>query len=286
MPHFALAQRSPLVRVVVFLGIAVTLWMPLAWPFYRLSGQGKLPGGDLIPTAMLYGVFLVLLPLWQRRVHGLRQPWQTLGFTGGRRLGQGFLVGLGIGTLSILALASIQLVLGWAVPNIEALANPPWIPLLLGGALTALAVGWSEEVLFRGWLLGELERGFSAPWALGINSLVFAIAHFIKPLAVMVQMLPQFLGLLLLGMTLVWARRVSLRPYPRQTSLGPAVGLHSGLVWMYYVLNVGHLLEPTGRVPPWVTGLDGNPLAGLLGLTLLLGLALGFRRWVAQSRLA
>jgi membrane protease YdiL (CAAX protease family) len=279
-----LAQWPALIRVFVFLGIAVALWFPLAWPFYRLSSQGRLPGGDLIPTAMLYLVFLALLPQWQRRVHGLRQPWRAIGFTGFHRLGRGFGLGLGIGVLSIIALGGIQLVMGWAVLNAEAIANQPWGAILLGGALTALAVGWSEEVLFRGWLLGELEQGLSPRVALITNSLIFAVAHFIKPLAVMLQMLPQFLGLLLLGMVLVGARRIALLPNPRETSLGPAVGLHGGLVWMYYVLNVGQLLQPTGQVPAWVTGLDGNPLAGVLGITLLLGLAIGFRRWVVQSQ--
>jgi membrane protease YdiL (CAAX protease family) len=284
MGKWKLAQWPALARVLAFLVIAVALWLPVAWPFYRLSSQGRLPGGDLIPTAMLYLVFLALLPQWQRRVHGLRQPWRAIGFTGARRLGRGFLVGLGLGVISIMALGLIQLVMGWAVPNAEAIANKPWVSIVFGGALTALAVGWSEEVLFRGWLLGELEQGLSARMALGVSSLLFAVAHFIKPLAVMLQMLPQFLGLLLLGMTLVWARRVALLPDPRESSLGPAVGLHGGLVWMYYVLNVGQLLQPTGRVPAWVTGLDGNPLAGVLGITLLLGLAVGFQRWVVKSQ--
>ena len=286
MNKWKLAQWPALARVLAFLAIAVALWLPVAWPFYRLSSQGRLPGGDLIPTALLYLVFLALLPPWQRRVHGLRHPWRAIGFTGTRRLGWGFLIGLGLGVVSIVALGVIQLVMGWAVPNAEAIANEPWAAIVLGGAITSLAVGWSEEVLFRGWLLGELERGLSARMALVVSSLLFAVAHFIKPLAVMLQMLPQFLGLLLLGMTLGWARRVALLPTPREGSLGPAVGLHSGLVWMYYVLNVGQLLQPTGHVPAWVTGLDGNPLAGILGITLLFGLAVGFRRWVAKSPVA
>lgn len=271
-------------RVLTFLAIAVALWFPVAWPFYRLSGQGRLPGGDLIPTAMLYLVFLAILPSWLRRVHGVRQPWRAIGFTGAQRLGRGFAIGLGLGILSITTLGLIQWGMGWAALNAEAVATNSWVSIIFGGALTALAVGWAEEILFRGWLLGELERGLSARVALLANSLIFAVAHFIKPPAVMLQMLPQFFGLFLLGMILVWARRVALVPLPREDSLGPAVGLHSGLVGMYYVFNVGHLFQPTGRVPAWITGLDGNPLAGLLGITLLVALGLGFRRWVAQSQ--
>ncbi|MEB3290761.1 MAG: type II CAAX endopeptidase family protein [Leptolyngbya sp.] len=283
-PQWNVAQWPALARVFTFLGLAVVLWFPVAWPFYRLSSQGRLPGGDLIPTAMLYLVFLALLPQWQRRVHGWSQPWQAVGFTGFRRLWRGFGIGLGLGICSLVTLGLIQWGLGWAVPKADSIATEPWIAIILGGALTAFAVGWSEEVLFRGWLLGELERGLSAKMALVLNSLVFAVAHFIKPPAVMLQMLPQFLGLFLLGMILVWARRAALVPLPRMGSLGSAVGIHSGLVWMYYIFDVGHLFQVTGRVPAWVTGLGGNPLAGLLGITLLSALALGVRRWCLSSQ--
>jgi len=283
-PQWSVAQWPAFARVFTFLGLAVALWFPVAWPFYRLSSQGRLPGGDLIPTAILYLVFLALLPQWQRRVHGVRQPWIAVGFTGAQRLWRGFGIGLGIGVISLTALGLIQWGMGWAVLNTEATATEPWIAIVLGGSLMAFAVGWSEEVLFRGWLLGELERGLSAQVALIANSLIFAVAHFIKPPAVMLQMLPQFLGLFLLGMILVWARRAALGPAPRLGSLGPAVGIHSGLVWMYYIFDVGNLFQVTGHVPAWVTGVGGSPLAGILGITLLTALALGVRRWCLSSQ--
>jgi hypothetical protein len=280
-----LARKSPLVRVVVFVGGAVVLWLPLAWPLYRLSSQNRLPSGDLIPTALLYVIFLLILPYWEQQVHHIKSPWQAVGFTGAARLWQGLWMGGLIGALSLVALVTIQLVLGWATLNPTALVAGNLVAVALGGAVTALAVGWSEEVLFRGWLLQELEQGWTPGVALGVSSLIFATAHFIKPLEVILRTLPQFLGLLLLGLALGWARRIPLQPAPRKTSLGPAVGLHSGLVWGYYVVNVGHLIAPTQRVPAWVTGLDGNPLAGLLGIGVLAGLATLFFR-VSRSAVA
>lgn len=279
-----LAKQPPLIRIIAFLVSAVVLWFPLAWPLYRLSAQGRLPGGDLIPTALLYLVFVALLTPWERRVHRNRYPWGAMGFTGAARLWQGLWQGGVIGVASIGLLVLVQVGLGWALFDPSSFASGQLIPIVLTGALAALAVGWSEELLFRGWLLRELEQGCAPGLALVINSLIFALAHFIKPLDVMIAMLPQFLGLLILGMILVWARRIALRPVPRQTSLGPAVGLHSGLVWGYYVLNVGGLTQETGRVPDWVTGLDGNPLAGIVGLILLLGLAILFKRWADHSQ--
>jgi len=44
------------------------------------------------------------------------------------------------------------------------------------------------------------------------------------------------------------------------------MGIHSGLVWGYYLLKVGGLIIPHKNLSPWLTGIDGNPLAGLLGL--------------------
>jgi hypothetical protein len=274
-----LARQPSLLRVFTFLSVIIVVWLPLALPLYWVSAQGKLLGGDLIPTALLYLVFLLGLPIWQRRVHQTPHPWQVLGFTGGRRLARGLILGIGLGSLSFGLLVAIQLALGWATLNPQSLKIPFLITTALGGALTALAVGWSEELLFRGWLLWELEQGSSRELALLLNSLLFALVHFIKPLATLLALLPQFFGLWLLGMALVLARHLALPPMPRQTSLGVTVGLHGSLVWGYYLVDVADLLQVTGRVPVWVTGVGQNPLAGLLGITLLGLLAIFLYRW-------
>ncbi|HSM80851.1 MAG TPA: CPBP family intramembrane glutamic endopeptidase [Nodosilinea sp.] len=277
-----LAGYSPLLRVLVFLGIVVVLWLPFALPLYWLSAQGWLPGGDLLPTALLYVVFLLVLPRWEYRVRGETQPWAQVGFAGRRPLALGMAMGALIGAVSLAVLALVQVVLGWAAVSPDAVQGLDLLRVGLVGALAATAVGWSEELLFRGWLLRELEQGFSPAVALGLTSGGFAIAHFIKPLDAMVALLPQLAGLLLLGLVLGWARRIPVAP--DKTGLGHPVGLHAGLVWGYYLLAVGNLLTPTGTVPPWVTGLDGNPLAGVLGLTLLSGLGALMYRWSRAAK--
>ncbi|MGB3137940.1 MAG: type II CAAX endopeptidase family protein [Nodosilinea sp.] len=271
----------PLGRVLIFLLIVAAFWLPLALPLYWLSGQGILPGGDLVPTALLYVVFLLVLPRWERRVRGETQPWTKIGFAGRRELARGMGVGALLGALSILVLAVVQVLFDWADLDPAGVRGLNLVQVGLVGALTAAAVGWSEEVLFRGWLLRELEQGWTPAVALGATSLIFAIAHFIKPLDAILALLPQFVGLLLFGLVMGWARRIEVSP--GKTGLGHSVGLHAGLVWGYYVLAVGNLLEPTGTVPDWVTGLDGNPLAGLLGLTLLTGLGFLVICWSRPS---
>ncbi|MEO1404782.1 MAG: CPBP family intramembrane glutamate endopeptidase, partial [Cyanobacteria bacterium J06635_1] len=71
-----------------------------------------------------------------------------------------------------------------------------------------------------------------------------------------------------------------------RTNLGLPIGLHAGLVWGYYLANVGDLTQLTGRVPAWVTGIDGNPLAGLVGLTMLSRLAAILAQAAGQNKYA
>lgn len=270
-----LTRLAPPLRILVFLLVLVLLWLPLALPLYGLAARDVMPLGGAIATGLLYVGFLILWPIWARRVHHLKRPWQPLGWWRQPEVVIDWLLGICLGLGGIAALVGIELILGWAIPMP---APPNFGRIILEGGLVALAVGLAEETLFRGWFLFELEQGLSPAQALWGTSLVFAIAHFIKPLPDVLATLPQFLGLFLLGVMLVWARRTPSHASPVRTALGYPMGLHSGLVWGYYLINVGQVTKLTQAVPEWVTGLQGNPLAGLLGLGLLAGLATLFYR--------
>ncbi len=230
------------------IAIASPLCVPLyRWEYAATSGQSVI----WTPIALLC-VFLLGLPYWLQRVHRCSTPWQTLGFCG------------------------VQLLLGWGswvTPK-----SAPVVRNLLEGLLVGLGVGFAEEIVFRGWLLFELEQDYSAVVALWINAGLFAIAHYLRPLSEILATWPQFAGLLLLGCVLVWSRRIPIRtrqPPNVIPLLSPAVGLHSGLVFAYYQVDVNDLISASNTVPPWVTGIGGNPLAGVLGFGLLGAIAVG-----------
>ena len=63
-----------------------------------------------------------------------------------------------------------------------------------------------------------------------------------------------------------------LAKYKYGDRLGMSIGIHAGLVWAYYIVSVGQLIEYTNKVPVWITGIDGNPIAGVMGLMFLSGL--------------
>jgi uncharacterized protein len=79
----------------------------------------------------------------------------------------------------------------------------------------------------------------------------------------------------MLGVALVWAKRVG------QGRLGLPIGLHAGLVWGYYIINVGQMVKYIPDAPIWLTGLNGNPLQGALGLGAL-GLITGAMQILAR----
>ena len=76
-----IAHWPPLLRAIAFIAGVIVGWLPFALPFYWLSAQGKLPGGDLAPTALLYLFFLGLLPRWERKIHHIQHPWHYIGLT-------------------------------------------------------------------------------------------------------------------------------------------------------------------------------------------------------------
>lgn len=248
-----IAQFPAPLRVGIFVLGLLVVWLPLAGPIYWLWGPSSTVGA--VTMLLLYSEFVFSLQVWGRRVHQQSQPLKHYGLRGGLDL----VVGLAVGVLSLLSLLALEGGLGWLVwqPPVE-------LPkVILAGLAVALGVGLAEELLFRGWLLDELDRDYRPEVSLWACSVLYALLHFIKPLAVIQQSWPQFLGLLLLGLTLVWAKRF------RRGRLGLAVGLHGGLVWGYYIVDVADLVNYSGQVPAWVTGINHHPLAGVMGLLFL-----------------
>lgn len=247
------------------------MWLPfkisIEWAvsaFYGVNDAAQ-NLASILTLIVLYLEFILLVKFWGRfvyreplfRVYGLRQPRQTI-----RNVLQGLAIGLG----SLMLMFAIQGVLGWVQWQIPSSA---FLRLALEGGLMAIAVGFAEELLFRGWLLNELDRDYSPQISLLVSSVVYAAVHGIRP---------QIFALVVLGSILVWAKRAT------RGRLGLSIGFHAGIVWGYYLVNVGQLVTFTNRVPAWVTGIDRNPLAGIMGILALSTIALLMRSKALQNR--
>ncbi len=277
--YYLRRQAAP-TRIVIFLIGLVGFAAPISLPLYWWEYQQPEGHSVILAPVSLVCVFIALLFVWTRRVHRLTDPWQKLGFGGGGwRWWRNWATGFAIGAAGVALLYGLQLGFGWGD---LALTSINYGRIVLEGLFLALLVGIAEELIFRGWLLFELEQDYAPTLALWVNGFLFALAHYIRPWSAIVETWPQFFGLWLMGLTLVWARRMPSLPMSRmdrqrsKTSLAYAAGLHGGLVWAYYQVSVAGLIAPTGVVPLWVTGIQGNPLAGVMGAGLLGGIAAFF----------
>jgi len=220
---------------------------------------------------LLFVEFLLLLRVWGKKVYGQPYLLKRYGLERTRQNGIELLTALSIGVLLVLCLFAFEGQMGWLVWQPPSMFLPR---LILEGLLSALGVGFAEELVFRGWLLDELQRDYRPNIALWTDASIFAVLHFIKPFSEILRTFPQFPGLLLLGLTLVWAKR------RHRGRIGISIGLHAGLVWGYYIINVGQMTKYTNSVSDWITGVDKNPLAGLMGLLFLGAIAFWMKRGV------
>jgi uncharacterized protein len=256
-----LTHPSALLSIVYFLGFWLLLWLPIAYPMVRhLDWQPFQPSSaaqKLPLLATLYGLVPLVLAGFNRLTgqtfadYGMPLEWGLL---------RSCFLGLMGGSTSLLLVFWLQARLGWQMPWSIPVQRSTGITCLLLLAL-ALWIGWTEELVFRGFLQTQLQPVWSVWWAAALVSLVFALLHGLWEGQ---SVIPQLPGLWLMGLVLVLARQVD------AGHLGLAWGLHAGWVWVIACLETLELNRFTPQAPVWLTGLNQKPLAGVIGLLFLL----------------
>ncbi|NEP82664.1 MAG: CPBP family intramembrane metalloprotease [Okeania sp. SIO3C4] len=310
MPNLSLgkiAKFSVPIRIGIFILILLLSWIPLAAPIYFFGRDANL--ASILAIALLYIEFIILVQFWGKKVYQQPHLLRRYGLEISRRNFYQFFQGLGIGLVSLFGFFILEAFLGWVIWQSPSAKLPQFI---LEGLLISLGIGFAEELLFRGWLLDELERDYKPKVALWVSSIVYALLHFIKPVEEILRTWVQFPGLVLLGLVFVWAKRDEegrrkkeegrrkkwmgancknrldggvLNPkekdeliYCQQELLGLPIGIHAGFVWGYYIINVGGLVKYSSVVGEWIVGINGNPLAGVMGWFFLGAIALLIQR--------
>jgi len=263
-----------LLFVPLLLAVAWLLTRPLLW-------LGVDPGAvELLVSLGGFVLFLVCLPPRLRRVWGIAHPWRHLGLNVPLKKSiHALAYGLLEAGLLLLGLTVLLLILGQA----------RWGGgLTMGQAINAVAligVGFAEELLFRGWLWGELQLRLNRRQAAVAQAVVFSVLHtrFDQGWAIHLGLLP---GMFVLGLVLAGRRSKD------GNLLAGAVGLHGGLVAGWFALQSGLLsLEPS--IPVLLMGpnynpVDAlpnyNPIGGLLGWLGLLQLISLRWRWLRGSQ--
>lgn len=260
-----IANYAAPARLGLFLATLLLIWLPIAAPLYLIWGEPSATGLVLL----VYCEFIALIWAWGRNVEQKARPYTYYGLVFSWQNLLECSIGIAFGVISLSLLMLLETSLGWQKWQ----AGVNWSGAILPGLLTGIGTGFAEELLFRGWLLTELEKDYGEKRSLFLASGIFALLHlnFVKLFESIAIVGVQLPGLALLGMDLVWAKR------SRSGRLGLAIGLHSGLVWAYYAIATTKLLVPAHVVPEWVTGINGNPIAGMMGIMCLGAIALVLR---------
>lgn len=266
-------DASVLVVVITFFITWIGCWLPIAaviamtinWrPPQPLQPEQKLP--LLVPLYLL-----APLVLWGF-IWLSHKSFVDYGLVVNASLLGSLALGFGLGVISLAIMFTGQLWLGWCYLE---KSNIKLIPsMLLSILLIALLVGGIEELVFRGFLLTELQRDYSVWVAGAISSVIFALLHLVWEQR---ETKPQIPGLWLMGMMLVVARIAD------GGGLGMAWGLHAALVWAIATVDTAQLITYTGKTGEWWTGKNKKPLAGATGIICVLGTGLILWLWSAYS---
>ena len=288
-----------LTQIITFFTIWLVAWLPLAVPLSIRVGWKPFtpsPVNQKLPLlACLYFLIPFLLPLFTMQIGG---TFEAYGFNINPSFCFSLIFGLGIGVFGMILLFALELVLGWVVwqePLVtEQSKSTPSFPTqkfvpdsitqvikkvstIIPILLLALWVSITEEIVFRGFLLHQLQLIYT-PWvAAALASSLFALLHLIWDAGSTV--VPQLPGLWLMGMVLTMARWLD------GNNLGLACGLHGGWVWVIASLDSLQSLKYSGQVSPWVTGWRRNPIAGMMGITFLVVTGIGMYLVKIQTQL-
>ncbi len=250
---------NPKLTIATFFGVWVALWLPIAIPL-AIALKWQPPQTPTIQQKLpLVASLYAIAPFVLWGVANLQQqPFSVYGLVWDLHFLGSVLGGLGIAVLGLLILYGLLKILGWLVWKPE--QKSAFLATLLPTLGVALWISMIEELVFRGFLLNQLQRDYSLAIAAVISSVIFAMLHLVWEGK---EALPQLVGLWLLGMILVLARWLD------SNSLGLAIGLHAGWVWGIASLDTAEILDyPQGNLG-WLTG-NGKPLAGGVGIVLLL----------------
>ncbi|MDY7013611.1 MAG: CPBP family intramembrane glutamic endopeptidase [Cyanobacteriota bacterium] len=248
------------VKVFAFFAAWLILWLPVVIPLAKtlkwnpaepLTGEQKLP---ILASLYVIAPAIVGIAVW---VEGT--AWSDYGLLFQPQVFKSLGFGLAIAVLGLSLVFLLESLLGWVQWHRENFKRlwSLWLPILGLG----LWIGWTEELIFRGFVLTELARDYSLVWAAIASSLIFALSHLFWERK---QTLPQLPGLILMGMVLVLARWVD------GGSIGLASGLHAGWIWGLTCLDSAQLISYPKQKLAWIVGLGGQPLAGVAGILCML----------------
>lgn len=269
-----LLNAPAIIKVTLFFWVWGLLWLPIAIVTANaLNWHPPQPLNDKQKPILLASLYL-MVPLIVWIISEVEhQSFLNYGWVWQAQTGISLITGWSIGTLSLVVLFGLEWVKGWINwhPHLQPTPSDsksgvifPVIRTLLLILLLAFWISATEEFVFRGFVQYQLQQDYAIVSAAMITSLIFALTHLIWQVR---EAIPQLPGLWLMGMVLTLACVYN------QGQLGLAIGLHAGWIWGMTSLQTLGTLTYTRQVPQGITGIADQPLAGVMGIIMLLMVA-------------
>ena len=230
---------------------------------------------SILGTIITFIMFLSILPSWGSVRWKTNNLWVSIGldfknkFTSFRIFFSGFIFSVFL--LCILIL--FFFLCGW----VDRFENIKFTELL-NAILLIVSIVLAEEIVFRGWLLEEMVLLLGLRRGIIIQSTIFSLAHYRSDIGLL-DLIPFFTGLFLFGLVLTLRRTID------RGSLWGCIGLHGGLVGIWYLVDSGMVIFSID-IPYYLLGPSKNmvnPIGSVIGITILLVTLFFQRRLFART---
>ena len=239
---------------------------PAGWlfsqPFYFLNRNISSNNLSIIGTIITFILFLLILPVWARIRWKTNNLWSYIGLDYKNKFEafNQFFNGFKFSVFLLIILFLFFLLCGW-VDRVDHIK----ITQLFNAILLIVGIVFAEEIIFRGWLMEEMVLLFGLKRGLIFQSTIFSLAHFRSDIGLL-ALIPFLTGLFLFGIVLTLRRTFD------RGSLWGCIGLHGGLVGMWYLFDSG-MVSFSIDTPYFLLGPSKNmvnPIGSIIGIIILL----------------
>ncbi len=258
--------------LLTFIGMNLVVTAPMMKFFKTIPDFPMQTVGTYISYVMLTVSTWVILKYVDKR------PFHSVGISfkanWGKELTQGMLFGSGMMSLIYV----IEFSFGMVVIEFRDLTMQQSFVIFLNSIALYIAVGYGEELMFRGYLFQAFSEGTNKLIATISISLLFAMAHMGNPNA-------SVFGIINVGLAGVWLSIA----YFKTGALWLPIGLHiswnfvQGFVYSYPVSGTSSEREQIGKAivngPEWITGGAFGPEGGALATLMLVLCSLLIYKW-------
>lgn len=220
------------------------------------------------PLIAVLQLIAITLATWIARRYLDRRSFRSLGFEWDTHSFRDLAFGFAVPALLMGSIFALEWGVGWL--RIDSVmwkeASSTTLITITGVFVTFIAIGFYEELLFRGYRLQNLIEGLNLTWALVISSAIFALEHLFNPHSSFTSTV----GIFTAGFFMAYG-------WVRTGRLWLSIGLHIG--WNFFEgtvfgfpvsgLSFPQMIHQTNVGPVLITGGVFGPEAGLVILPII-----------------